>query len=88
MYSKELVIDLAGKVIQAYHFDYQHKFAGFALEDLETGVREQIIAPELDWGEINTYEVEEDLLYGPIAEHTRLVGFRTGLSCRTSQTIM
>ena len=51
MYNKDVAVDLAGKEVQAYHFDSNNnKLAGIALQDVITGVREQVIAPELDWG--------------------------------------
>ena len=48
MYNEDVVIDLAGKVIQAYHFDEKNnKFAGIALQDVITGKTDQIVTPEL-----------------------------------------
>ena len=82
MYSEDRVISLEGIVIQAYHFDTQGKFAGFTLQDVATGVRESVIATDVDWLELSTYEVSDEIVNS--YQHTRLVGFRTSLTCRTS----
>ena len=87
MYNEDVVIDLAGKVVQAYHFDNTNeKLAGITVQDVKSGKKEKVIAPELLYAEYTTYEVDQKIL--DAYEHTRLVGFRTSLQCRTSQTIM
>ena len=87
MYNDDVIVDLAGKVIQAYHFDKSNqKLAGFTVQDVQTGKKDRVIAPELQYTNYTTYEVEPEILAA--YEHTKLVGFRTSLECRTSQTIM
>ena len=56
------------------------------MQDVKTRKKDKVIAPELMNTEYTTYEVEPEIVQA--YEHTKLVGFRTSLQCRTSQTIM
>ena len=87
MYNEDVIVDLAGKVVQAYHFDKNNeKLVGITVQDVKTGKKDKVIAPELIYEEYTTYEVEPEIVQA--YENTKLVGFRTSLQCRTSQTIM
>ena len=87
MYRDDAVIDLENKIISTYYFTQgEGHFAGFEMYDVETGEKEQVVAPHFDVNELSTYEVEDEILSA--YESTRLVGFRTSLKCRTSQAIL
>ena len=83
MYSKDELVSMRGRTVQEYFFDFDWNFIGVGLIDIDTGIGEVII-PNNTFVTYKT-KVRKEIL--DAYSSTRLIGFRTGKTCKESKLI-